>query len=88
MTEKPDMAHGIYRVTHTLSMGTASHVCESDLIFLEGKPIVVLEWGDKPGSPEQYPMVTLPLDPAFLEETKPDGYFIYSGQLADPRSVQ
>jgi hypothetical protein len=84
--EKPNLEVGIYRVSHTLRMGNAQFVCESDLVFLDGQPFVVLEWGGP--RENQYPSVKLPLDPAYLETTGREGYLNYSGQLEDPRSVQ
>jgi hypothetical protein len=82
---KPDLARGIYRVTHTMLVGSARLICESDLIFLEGRPFVVLEWAGP--SENQYPGLTLPLDPAGLGGSTQDGRFVYNGrpELVDPR---
>ena len=86
MNDKPDLEHGIYRVSHILHVGAVQHVCESDLVFMEGNPFVVLEWGDRLGS--QYPMLKLPLDEAFLSPPDTQGYCVYSGPaLLDPRPV-
>jgi hypothetical protein len=86
MNDKPDPEHGIYRVTHGLRVGDAQHTCESDLVFMSGKPFVVLEWEDRLGS--QYPMIKLPLDEKLLHAESPQGYFVYSGPaLVDPRPV-
>ncbi|MDP2331173.1 MAG: hypothetical protein Q8M19_10830 [Reyranella sp.] len=84
--EQPDLEHGIYRVHHSLGVGKGVLVAESDLIFDENdQPVLVLEWGRKPDG-EQYPDVTLKLDPALLTEAPgPPGYFDYSGVLHDPR---
>lgn len=84
--KKPDLKHGIYRVSHTLMVGRAWFTCESDLVFSNGSPYVVLEWAGPPDN--LYPGVKLPLDPSLLVATS-DGYFSYSGQnLEDPRKVQ
>jgi hypothetical protein len=65
--------------------GTERFVCKSDLIFLNDQPFVVLEWGGPPEN--QYPELTLPLDPAHLEPMRGDaGYFLYNGELVDPRT--
>ena len=86
MSNKPDLARGIYRVTHTLRVGAKQFVCVSDLIVMGGEPFVVLEWEDRQGS--QYPAIKLPLDAALLSEPSPQGYFVYSGPaLVDPRHV-
>lgn len=61
-------------------------ICESDLIFDEEGPLIVLEWARKPNG-EQYPDVTLRLDPAQLTESPSRrGWFDYSGFLRDPRT--
>jgi hypothetical protein len=84
MSNKPDLARGIYRVTHTLRVGPKEFVCVSDLIVIDGKPFVVLEWEDKSGRPQ----LTLPLDGALLSPPSSDGYCVYSGPaLIDPRRV-
>lgn len=85
--DKPDFEHGVYRVSHTLKVGDVWHNCESDLIFLDDQPFVVLEWAGPPGN--LYPDVKLALDPSLLEVTTPLGYFCYTGQnLLDPRQIQ
>jgi hypothetical protein len=85
VSDEPVPELGIYRVMYTILVGDRSLVAESDLIFQDGRPSVVLEWA---GPPErQYPDLTLALNPAFLEE-RPEvlGYFLYNGQLVDPRT--
>jgi len=87
MRDKPDLEKGIYRVTHTLVIGKSRLNCESDLIFLNNQPFVVLEWAGPQES--QHPDVKLPLDLALLEaEPARHGYLLYSGELVDPRTVQ
>ena len=77
---KSDLKHGVYRVTHRLRRGNAWYSHESDLIFIDHRPFVVLEWaGDQP-------KVKLPLDRAPLEVMPGSpGYFLYNGELVDPR---
>jgi hypothetical protein len=87
MRDEPDHEHGIYRVLHTLIVGASRLTAESDLIFLDEVPFVVLEWGGPQES--QYPDLKLQLDPAALQPTPGRaGYFLYSGDLVDPRKVQ
>ena len=82
-SKKPDFEKGVYPIAFSLDVGGYYMLCESDLIFLEGLPFVVLEWGEPPENP---PRLSLPLDPAQLEESHGmPGYFQYSGRLVDPR---
>lgn len=84
--DKPDLEHGIYRVLHTLVVGGLRMKCESDLIFQNDQPFVVLEWGGQ--LERQYPAVKLELNPTLLERNPSmAGYFLYSGQLVDPRKA-
>jgi hypothetical protein len=87
MSDKPDHEHGIYRVLHTIKVGGNWLTGISDLIFLEGDPYIVLEWG---GTPEnQRPEVTQKLDPARLsKDLSGSADFLYDGPVEDPRSVQ
>jgi hypothetical protein len=70
MLTKPLPEKGISRVTHNLRVGKANFICESDLIFLDGQPFVVLDWEGPPEN--QHPAPTLPLDPAQLEPSQGD----------------
>ena len=75
MSDKPDLEHGVYRVMHSLVRGGVRYICESDLIFKDGRPFVVLEWAGSPGT--LYPDRALALDPARLREgSGPRGYFV------------
>jgi hypothetical protein len=57
----------------------------SDLIFLAGTPIVVLEWEQR--SFGDYPAVTATLDPTHLHKTDwPDADYLYQLSIEDPRS--
>jgi len=75
---------GIYRVQHTVRLNGAWLIGISDLIFVDGVPTVVLDWG---GPPEkQYPLVTQTLDPRLLKEfSTPKTDFLYDGPVEDPR---
>ena len=87
MNNKPDLEHGVYRVTHLLLLNGSRYVCESDLIFLEAQPFVVLEWGGPPG--HLYPDVKVAIDLSRLGDGPGgEGYFVYDGDVADPRKLQ
>ncbi len=75
---------GIYRVQHHMLINGALIIGISDLIFLDGVPTVVLDWG---GPPEkQYPLETQTLDPRLLKEfSTPKTDFLYDGPVEDPR---
>jgi hypothetical protein len=84
--DQPDFEGNVYRVMHTITDGRSLSLVESDLILLEGRPVVVLEWDQ---TRERVPAATLELDPALLgEEAGRPGYFVYSGDLVDPRGAQ
>lgn len=86
MNNKPDLAHGIYRVTHIIRVGDKLNTAESDLIIMNGEPFVVLEWEGRRES--QYPKLKLPLDPTQISPPDQRGYCVYSGPpLVDPRPV-
>lgn len=84
MDSKPDLKRGVYRVMHFLVIGGRRITSESDMIFVNGHPEIVLEWtppGDHP------PALTVPLDPARLQARPgPQGYFVYDGDVVDPRT--
>jgi len=82
-TPRPEI--GIFRVQHALTVGKATMVAESDLIFdAMDRPLLVLEWQEGPKG--QMPLVSLVLDRARLVQQKRHGYFSYDGPLVDPRS--
>ena len=56
----------VYHVEHVVMIDGAKHYAVTDMIFNGKQPIAVLIWGGKPG--KEYPLVTLPLDPAHLSE--------------------
>jgi hypothetical protein len=75
---------GIYRVAHTIIKDGVRFTAESDLIFLEGEPHIVLEWGGPPD--KQFPLVFEKLDPQRLQEpSNPMQPFSYYGDIVDPR---
>ena len=81
---EPDFTHGVYRVMHFLLLNGVRYTCESDLIFIDDNPFVVLEWAGP--QENQHPDLKLALDPAHLEERQGQpGYFLYNGDLVDPR---
>jgi hypothetical protein len=84
MNEKPDLERGIYRLSHSLIVDGQRFIVETDFIHQDGEFLLVLEWGGP--STSQFPSVTLKLDAARLTETtgRP-GYFVYDGDLVDPR---
>jgi len=85
MNTEPDLEHGVYRVTHILSTGTGWLTCVSDLIFIDGQPVLVLEW--TPPENIHPPTVTVPLELARLTELSgPPGYYLYDGEVVDPRT--
>jgi hypothetical protein len=87
MGDKPDLERGIYRVTLTLLPGQTRHIVENDFIFRDNELLLVLEWGGP--KTNQFPLVTLKLDPERLKESPSmAGYFVYDGDLVDPRTVQ
>ena len=85
MNSKPDLENGVYRVTHFLLLGNKRYAAESDLIFIEDRPYIVLEWTGPEGN--HPPTLTVALEPARLQETPgPSGYFLYDGDVVDPRT--
>jgi hypothetical protein len=87
MGDKPDLERGIYRVTLTLVLGQARHIVENDFILRDGELLLVLEWSGQ--KTNQFPLVTLELDPERLKESPGmAGYFVYDGDVVDPRRVQ
>ena len=86
VSKEADHARGIWRVQYPVRVGDAWHIAVSDLIFQEGQPVVVIEWGEPPGRLD--PEVKQKLDPLLLSplvDTAAD--FLYSGPVEDPRKV-
>jgi len=84
---EPDIKRGIYRVTHFMRSHGQRWACESDLIFVDGRPVLVVEWTPPDG--RDPPVVTAPLDPARLQELPTRfGHFLYDDDVEDPRRLQ
>jgi hypothetical protein len=86
MDNKPNLAHGIYRLTHSLLVGDKRFICESDMIVIDDTPYVVLEWGGPEGN--QYPATKVELDWSKLHPPSQDGHVGYDGEIIDPRPLQ
>jgi hypothetical protein len=76
----------VFTVTHTMSRGKTHGTYLSDLIFVDGSPVIVLEWGGSPDN--EQPLVTLALDQSRLSKvskTRPE--YLYDGPLEGPRTM-
>ncbi len=74
-------------VRHTMTRGgkNLGH-CNSDLIFVDGIPTIVIEWEVRPG--DDNPAVTVPLDPAHLHHIGWDNAeYLYEFPVEDPRPL-
>jgi hypothetical protein len=70
-----------FRVRYAVKSNGSSEARESDLVFVNERPFVVLEWAGSGAA-----MVTIELDPAQLRATDQGGsVYEYSGILTDPR---
>jgi hypothetical protein len=74
----------MYRVEHVVMIDGVKLYAVTDMIFNGEQPIAVLIWGGKPG--KEYPLVTMPLDPAHLSEHR-DGQIThrYERPSEEPR---
>jgi hypothetical protein len=86
LDSKPNLKIGVYRITHFLVVGETRFVCESDLIFINDRPYVVLEWEGPPEN--QHTAIKVELDPSKLHAPSQDGYTVYDGDVVDPRTTQ
>lgn len=85
MSFEPDLANGVYRVQHILQTATAHLTVVNDLIFIDGRPLVVLEWTPPDG--RHPPVVTVSLDHVHLTAMPgPPGHFLYDLPVLDPRT--
>jgi hypothetical protein len=77
----------VTKVRHLMdNQGGWAHY-DSDLIFLQGRPFVVLEWEPQPGG--DLPKVKIPLDPAKLHKIGwSQAEYMYQDALQDPRGPQ
>jgi hypothetical protein len=90
MSDQPDLEKGIYRVhlyIKAYKNGKSYYMSAiSDLIFLEGVPTLVLEWGGPMNN--QYPLVKVEIDPTQLERSpSQDGVYFYRVPIEDPRTT-
>jgi hypothetical protein len=83
--DESNIEHGIYRVKYTLVAGNERRVTQSDFILKDDQLLLVLEWVHRPEG-DMWPGFTLPLEDDLLDEdpNRP-GYYIYSGEIVDPR---
>lgn len=73
-------------VRHLLISKHGQFHCDSDLIFVEGVPFIVIEWSEMAG--QEIPLVTVELDPARLVKLGwPTAEYLYQGgPIEDPRT--
>jgi hypothetical protein len=76
----------VHKVWHTLTRSgrTLGHFA-TDMIFIDGVPTLVFEWG---GSPQEVPKKTVQLDPRFLHRLEPpwrQADHVYELAVEDPR---
>lgn len=76
----------ITKLRHLLRTKAGCFHCESDLVFIDDKPAVVLEWRDY-SSAATIPLVSVPLDPRYLHPVTGWGEVthLYDCEILDPR---
>jgi hypothetical protein len=52
---------------------------DGDLIFRDGKPVLVVSW--RTVDRARVPYIAFPLDPAFLKPSSKEGHFVYRAPL-------
>ena len=74
-----------FRVQYTAHLRSGAWGIQiSDLIFSNGFPLLVLEWGEPPNT--HAPLVSVKLDPTRLREFRSgDVTHLYDGPIEDPR---
>jgi hypothetical protein len=68
--------------------GGAVGLTLTDIVFVSGNPLAVIEWGE--AATGDVPVVTVPLDPAQLKVlSQPTGRvrFLYPSMIVDPRPL-
>lgn len=85
MGDKPNLELGIYRVAYITLIGEWKMICQSDLIFVDDQPYIVLEWAGPPEN--QSPYLKIAISPTLLHPPTMDGYTVYDGEVADPRKI-
>jgi hypothetical protein len=73
-----------YRVCHAVNTNGTTWLRESDLVFLNKKPIVVFSWAK--GADGEAPEVWRELNPKLLKHDRAAGPYRYEGEIPDPRS--
>lgn len=71
------------KVKHRHRVGTAVAERVSELLYVRGRPVALLDWIDLGGI--RTPLYMCELDPAKLRAVTPGGLFQYDGITADPR---
>jgi hypothetical protein len=77
----------VTKVWHTMTRaGKNLGHFNSDLIFVDGVPTIVVEWLVQPDG--DIPKVTIPLDPQFLRKLRwEDAEYLYEFPVEDPRRL-
>jgi hypothetical protein len=75
-------ARTVARVRHIMTCDGAPSHGNSDLIFTDGVPAIIIEWS----ADGDHPVVTIPLDPEFLHVIEwQDASYVYDHPIEDPR---
>ncbi len=77
----------VHKCRHTLTRaGQNIGHCDSDLVFIDGVPHLVIEWEDRQDGP--HPAVTVKLDPEKLKVLDwPGVKYLYEMPVEDPRRL-
>jgi len=74
----------VFQVRHTMTRAGQSVHFNSDLIFSDGGPLIVIEW--EPGPTGDIPMLVVLIDPRHLRPPDgPDPDYHYELAIDDPR---
>jgi hypothetical protein len=74
----------VFKVQLVIKDGSAWKHAVVDLIFQDGLPHAVLEWGGAPGN--ETPRAVMPLDSTRLQEFRSGAVtHLYDGYIVDPR---
>ncbi|WP_186035331.1 hypothetical protein [Burkholderia gladioli] len=77
------------KIRHLMTVGGQTGHYESDLVWIDGKPTIVLEWLDFPtGETIPHPSAVIHLDPALLFDLPGWGDVThgYHAAVVDPRN--
>src|ERR687890_771914 len=72
-----------FKVKHRHRVGSAVGERVSELVYVRGRPVALLDWIDLGGI--RTPLYMCELDPVKLRPVTPSGLFQYDGITADPR---